>query len=223
MHSDTIDPQLAALAATLKVLARWAPHARHDVLGACSPISLDLSVLGVKAAKGPLSVGDINPFINRAKANVKNVVQQLDRMVLFQRQDRRPRIAVSDVMERMAHSMHTVFSSVAWQAADEAGALGSESEYDLTLTVLAVVLALFDKHGANKTLNIVAGRDQDELRLTFWVAPAIDEGWVAASAEVPASQRITIEEAQHLACHLDFVFSTQENGITLRRTAANDG
>ena len=217
MHSETIDSRLAASTATLKVLARWAPHARHDVLGACSPISLDLSVLGVKAAKGPLTTEDVNPLIDRAKANLRNVVQHLDRMVLFQRQDRQPIIAVADVMEKVARSMRTVFTSVVWEPPEEAAPLSTESEYDLTMSVLAALMALYDQHGANKALSMAVRRDGQGLLFAFSVAPAVDEGWVASNAEVPMSQRIAIHEARHLAEHLDFVFSTTENRITLRR------
>ena len=217
MHSETIDPRLAALTATLKVLARLAPHARHDVLGACSPISLDLSVLGVKAAKGPLNAQDINPLIDRTKANVRNVVQHLDRMVLFQRQDRKPIIAISDVMEKIASSMRTVFSSVVWEPPEEAALLGTDSEYDLTMSVSAALMALYDQHGANKALSMAVRRDQEGLLFTFAVAPVVEEGWVASNVELPLSQRIAIQEAHVLAEHLDFVFAAKENGITLRR------
>lgn len=217
MQSETVDARLAALTATLKVLARWVPHTRHDVLGACSPISLDLSVLGVKAAKGPLTDDDVNPAIDRAKANIRNVVQQLDRMLLFQRQDRRPVIAIGDVMEKVADSMRTVFSSVACEPFEVSASLGTDSEYDLTMTVSTALMALYDHHGSNMALNIAVRRDQDGLLFTFSVASAVDEGWVASHAEIPVSQRIAINEARHLAEHLDFVFTTKENGITLRR------
>ena len=217
MQSETIDAQLAALTATLKVLARWVPHTRHDVLGACSPISLDLSVLGVKAAKAPLTADDVKPFVDRAKANIRNVVQQLDRMVLFQRQDRRPVIAVADVMEKVVNSMRTMFSSVAYGPAEDTASLGTGSEYDLTMAVSGALMALYDQHGANKALSIAVRRDQEGLLFTFSVAPSADEGWAASNAEVPASLHIAIHEARHLAEHLDFVFTAHENGIALRR------
>ncbi len=218
MHSETIDTQFAALTATLKVLARWAPHTRHDVLGACSPITLDLSVLGLKAAKAPLTADDVKPLVDRAKANIRNVVQQLDRMVLFQCQDRRPVIAVNDVMEKMARSMRTMFSSVVCGPAKDAASLGTDSEYDLTMAVSGSLMALHDQHGANRMLTIDACRDHHGLLFTFAVAPATDEGWVASSMELPASLHIAIHEARHLAEHLDFAFAAHENGITLRRT-----
>lgn len=216
MQSETIDPRLAALTASLKVLARLAPHSRHDVLGACSPISLDISVLGVKAEKGPLTAQDITPMIDRAKANIRNVVQQLDHMVLFQRQDRQPIIAVSDVMEKMARSMRTVFTRVVWEPGENAASLGTGSEYDLTMSVSAALMALYDQYGANKALSMAVRRDQEGLLFTFSVAPVAEEGWVASNAEVPLSQRIAIQEARHLVEHLDFTFATKENGITLR-------
>ena len=217
MPSETIDAQLAALTATLKVLARWVPQKRHDLLGACSPISLHLSVLGVKVAKGPLTADDVNPFIDRAKANIRNVVQQLDRILLFQRQDRRPVIAVSDAMEKMADAMRTMFRSVACEPFEEAAALGTDSEYDLTMSVSAALMALYDHHGSNMALNIAVQHIQDRLSYTFSVTPAVDEGWVASHKDVPAAQRIAIDEARCLAEQLGFVFNTKENGITLRR------
>lgn len=217
MQSETVDAQLAALTTTLKVLARWAPQKRHDVLGACSPITLHLSVLALKAAKGPLAADEVQHFIDRAKANIGDVVQQLDRILLFQRQDRRPVSAVSDVIEKVADSMRTVFHSVACEFLENAESLGADSEYDLTMTVSAAIMALHDHYGPIAALNIAVRRVQDRLNYTFAVTLSVDEGWVASHKEIPASQRITVDEARHLAEHLDFVFTTNEDGITLRR------
>ena len=217
MPLDTVDARQAALTATLKVLARWVPQKRHDVLGACSPISLHLSVLGVKAAKSPLTAADINPFIDRAKANIKNVVRQLDGILLLQRQDRRPVIAVSDVIEAVADSMRTLFRSVDCEPVEDAALLGTDSEYDLTMAVSAAVMALYDTHGLNMALNIAVQRIEDQLHYTLSVAPVADADWVASHEEIPSAQRIAISEAGHLAEHLDFGFTATENAITLRR------
>ena len=220
MHQESENQRLVADAAILKALARWAPHARHDVVGACSPIALDLSLLSLKSAKAALSVEDVRPFVERGKANVKNTVLQLDRLGLLMSQDREQTIAVHDVMERMAHAMHTVFAEVTWSLPTDPFSLGTDSEYDLMICSWTALMALYDAHGTIKRVSIFARRDQGILLLVFSVAPVDDDYPSLTAAAVPVDLRITHAEVRGLAVHLGFTFSASETSMEFRRIAS---
>ncbi|MEP7156298.1 MAG: hypothetical protein ABI905_11035 [Betaproteobacteria bacterium] len=235
MHPGTDESRLAALTAIFKVMARWAPQARHDLVGACSPISLDLSLLGVKSRRAPLTSEDVDAFVERGKKNVKNTVQEIDTVMLLQRQERTHEISVCDMLEKMARSTRTAFAGVDWSPPEEPATLGAESEYDLTITIWAVLMALLDRHGANQQLRLFAqrvggedgsgdkgnggGGGKGDLVMDFSVSPASGESWAGATADAGA-QRISIDEVHHLANHLGFAFSRREGGIELRREFA---
>ncbi len=210
------------MGATLKVLARWAPHARHDVVGAFSPISLDLSLLGVKSKRGPLSTDDIATFIERGKENIKNTVEEINRVILLQRQDRQVPIAVCDMMEKMTRTTRTVFAIVDWSPPDDPNTLGTDSEYDLTMVIWATLMALFDRHGAGMQLRVEARRDTSQLLLGFYVTPATAESTVGHARASAAHEHISFNEVRHLAVHLGFTFGESGGGIELVRSSGSD-
>ncbi len=221
MHPGTEDSQrveVAALTAILKVLARWAPHARHDVVGACSPISLDLSLLGVKSKRAPLSPEDVATFIERGKANMKNTVDEINRVFLLQRQDRQVTIAVGDMLDKMTRATRTVFAIVDWSPPAESATLGTDSEYDLTMAIWATLMALFDRHGAGMHLRVDARRDQGRLLLGFYVTPAAEENIVGHAKPSSPHEHISFDEVRHLATYLGFAFAENGGGIELTRT-----
>jgi hypothetical protein len=220
MHPETQDPRLVALTATLKVYSRWAPHARHDVMGACSPISLDLSLLDVKAKRAPLSATDVASFVERGKESVKNTVTEINRMVLLQKQDRSQRISVSEVIEKMAHSTRTVFAGTSWSSSTPDG-LGMDSEYDLTMAIWAALMALVDRYGGSMELTIVAERVHNQLQLAFSVRRTTDANKAGTAGESAPAERIDFNEAKHLAQHLGFSFTEGDRFIELRRIAAD--
>ena len=217
MHQESENQRLVADAAILKALARWAPHARHDVVGACSPIALDLSLLSIKSAKAALSVEDVRPFVERGKANVKNTVLQLDRLGLLISQDREQTVAVHDVMERMAHAMHTVFAEVTWSPPTDPSSLGTDSQYDLMMCSWSALMALYDAHGTVKRVSIFARRDQGQVLLAFSVVPADGDYHSLTAAVAPVGLRITHAEVRDLAAHLGFTFSASETSMEFRR------
>ena len=216
---DSQHGECLALSAKLKVLSRWAPHARHDVVGACSPISLDLSLLGVKSKRATLSPEDIATFIARGKENIKNTVEELNRVILLQRQDRAAPIAVCDMMEKMARATRTVFVAVDWSPPTDPATLGTDSEYDLTMTIWAVLMALVDRHGTSAHLHLEAQRDQGRLRLGFHVVSATEESAVGDTKPVLPGERINFNEVRHLAQLLGFAFVESERGIDLVRAS----
>ena len=223
MHQGSENQRLVADSAILKALARWAPHARHDVVGACSPIALDLSLLSIRSAKAALSVEDVRPFVERGKANVKNTVLQLDRVGLLLSQDRAQTVAVHDIMERMAHAMHTVFAEVTWSPPTDPFTLGTDSEYDLMICSWSALMALYDAHGTTKRVSMLARRDQGMLLLAFSVAPTDGNYPSLTVAAVPVELRITHAEVRDLAAHLGFTFSGSETSMEFRRISPRTG
>ena len=223
MQAGTDEARLAALTAIFKVLARWAPQARHDVVGACSPISLELSLLGVKSRRSALSAEDVELFIERGKKSIKNTVDEIDSVMLLQKQDRKHAVPVCDMLDKMARSTRTLFAGVDWSAPQNPADLGSDSEYDLTLGMWAVLMALLDRHGGNMQLRLFAQREGDDLMMDFSVAPmspAVAENWSSPAGQTAPQQQLSIDEVHHLAHHLGFTFTRREGGIELRREAA---
>ena len=220
MHPGSDDSRLAALTATFKVLARWAPQARHDVVGACSPISLDLSLLAVKSKRAPLTADEVESFVERGKKNLKNTVEEIDTVMLLQKQDRRREIGVGEMFEKMARSTRTLFAGVDWVPPVGTDELGNDSEYDLTIAIWAVLMALLDRHGAHSQLRLIARRELDELVMDFSVSPTTGEVFGAADAGTAGGHPISLDEVHHLANHLGFTFTRRERGIELRREHA---
>ena len=218
MYPATENSRLAALATLLKVFARWAPQARHDLVGACSPISLEIALLGVKSRRAPLSTEDIDHFIRRGKENVKNTVDEINRVILLQSQNRQQSIGVSEMMDKMARTARTLFAGVNWSHPPDADSLGVDSEYDLTMVIWAALMSLYDRHGPNMQLRMEARREENALTLRFSVSPSPDGHCHRVDTESVTCDRIATEEVHHLAEHLGFAFTSDEDVIELRRT-----
>lgn len=217
-NGEAADIVRTAQVTILKVLARWAPHARHDFVGACSPLSMDLSLLSVKSRKGALPADEIGQFVERAGGNIAKTLQQCDRIVVLLGQDRGVQVEVREVLSQIARKMRTLFAEVVFQEADPV--LGAESEYDLYVVLWAAVMALEDRIGANVRLSLSAQRDSaHKLIIAIVSEPLSAQGsaWSGSLGTNTPARRIGMDELAALAKYLDFDYAENSHGVELSR------
>lgn len=212
--------KVIAEATIAKVLGRWAPHARHDLVGAWTPMSMDLAVLAAKNAKAPISSEDLATFILRMKDSLKHVSAESDNVALMVGQDRQATAQVSDVLRDIAQKLRPRYGAVECILPDQPDGLGEEIRYDLYMALLAALMALEDRKGTSVKLLLQAERDgMGRLTISITTIPMSngDQAWMHALASVYPPRRIDFVDVDCLAAYLGFRFIMNPDGGELRR------
>lgn len=213
--------KVIAEATIAKVLGRWAPHARHDLVGAWTPISMDLAVLAAKNARaGGVTSEDLATFINRMKDSLKNVSAESDNVALMVGQDRNATAPVAEVMRDIAQKLRPRYGAVECALPEAPEELGEEIRYDLYMSLLAALLALEDRRGTSVRLVMRGERDgAGRLAISIATQPLQngEHAWVQAMAGSQPQRRIDFVDVDCLASYLGFRFSMNPDGGELRR------
>jgi hypothetical protein len=209
---------LIAEATILKVLARWAPYARHDVMGGLSPMSMDVAALAARSARGTLSAEDISKFVTRMKDSLKHVAVQAEGVSIMVGQDRKARVDVGEVARDITQKMNIRFASIACEL--ETDDPGQDIRYDLQIILLAVLMALEDRRGLALRVVLRVRRDEQRvLSLDIRSTPLQDESWIPLRPPEDGRRRIDFADLECLAAYLGFQFSSTADGATLTRAS----
>jgi hypothetical protein len=220
-HDGRMDMNRVIAEATIaKVLGRWAPHARHDLVGAWTPMSMDLAILAAKNAKSALTSDEIATFIARMKDTLKHLSAESDNVTVMVGQDRNATTPVSEVLRDIAHKMRARFGSVECVLPQDPESLGVEIRYDLYMVLLAAVMALEDRKGTSQQLTLTGSRNAEGHVV---ISIAMTEGgtntWPPAHGASPP-RRIDFVDVDCLAAHLGFKFTPTLDGGELKRVTA---
>jgi len=212
--------KVIAEATIAKVLGRWAPHARHDLVGAWTPMSMDLAVLAAKNAKTGVTSEDLSTFIARMKDSLKHVSLESDNVALMVGQDRKATVQVGEAVRDIAQKLRPRYGAVEYVLSDPPDKLGEEIRYDLYMALLAALMALEDRRGTSVKLILRAERD-GAGRLTIYITsqpmPNGENAWAQALNAAYPQRRIDFVDVDCLASYLGFRFIMNPDGGELRR------
>ena len=220
MNTSGQEVERSPSAIILKVLARWAPHARHDFVGACSPMLMNLSLIGIRSKKNTLTGEDMAEFIGRGQGYMEKILRESEHLVLLLQQDRDITTGVADFLERTAGIARTHFANVELEPIAEPTVMGREAEYDLTIISWTAIMALLDHFGPSVTLTLSASRcvnGELSLGLTTSALTADAPQWSGNIGNIEKSAQIRLDEVETIADHLDFRCARHSNGFELRR------